>query len=79
MCEDSTLPTIAQSVFFAGAVFGGLIFGWIADRYGRIPSLVGSNVVAGLAGIATAFSYNFFTFTVCRFIGITLQRSQAFF
>lgn len=44
------------------------MFGWIADRYGRIPSMVACNVLAGLAGIATAFSYSFWSFTLCRFI-----------
>lgn len=47
---------------------GGLLFGWIADRYGRIPSIIGSNILAGLAGIATAFSNSFWTFTICRFM-----------
>lgn len=55
-------------MFFCGAVCGGLLFGYIADRYGRIPSMVGTNVLAGLAGIATAFSTNFWTFTLCRFM-----------
>lgn len=61
------MPTIAQSVFFVGAIFGGLLFGWIADRYGRIPSLVCTNMVGAIAGIATAFTNNFWTFTICRF------------
>lgn len=47
---------------------GGLLFGWIADRYGRIPALVGSNLIGAVAGVLTAFSYSFATFTVCRFL-----------
>ena len=67
VCEKAALRTFAQSIFFVGAVFGGLIFGWIADRYGRIPALVGTNLVGFLAGIATVFSGNFWEFAVCRF------------
>ncbi|KZC09853.1 Organic cation transporter protein [Dufourea novaeangliae] len=67
VCEYSALPTAAQSIFFIGAIFGGLIFGWIADQYGRIPALIGSNLMGFLAGVATAFSQSFWQFTLCRF------------
>ncbi len=46
---------------------GGLLFGRIADRYGRIPSLMASNTVGAVAGIATAFTNDIWSFTVCRF------------
>lgn len=67
VCEHSALPTTAQSVFFVGAIFGGLIFGWIADRYGRIPALVGANITGFLAGVATVLAGSFWEFALCRF------------
>ncbi|KAJ8676288.1 hypothetical protein QAD02_012075 [Eretmocerus hayati] len=67
VCEDAALPTFAQSIFFVGAIFGGLIFGYIADRYGRIPALVGTNLVGFVSGIATVFATNFWQFAACRF------------
>lgn len=67
MCENSALPSTAQSIFFVGAIFGGLIFGWIADRYGRIPALVGANVTGFLAGVATVLADSFWEFALCRF------------
>ncbi|KAG4067767.1 hypothetical protein HA402_005539 [Bradysia odoriphaga] len=67
VCDNATLPTIAQSVFFVGAIVGGLIFGRIADRYGRVPSLMAANVVGAVGGIATAFTNDFWSFTICRF------------
>lgn len=67
VCQHDALPTIAQSIFFIGAIFGGLIFGWIADQYGRIPALIGSNVMGFLAGVATAFTNTFWQFALCRF------------
>lgn len=67
VCEYSALPTTAQSVFFVGAIFGGLIFGWVADQYGRIPALIGANLMGFLAGVATAFTNTFWQFTLCRF------------
>ncbi|XP_072757432.1 organic cation transporter protein-like [Anoplolepis gracilipes] len=67
VCEQSALPTTAQSVFFVGAIFGGLLFGWIADRYGRIPALVGANLTGFLAGVATVLANSFWEFALCRF------------
>ncbi|XP_063994184.1 organic cation transporter protein-like [Diachasmimorpha longicaudata] len=67
VCEQAALATISQSIFFVGAIFGGLIFGFIADRYGRIPALVGCNLVGCIAGCSTALSTNFWQFTLCRF------------
>ncbi|XP_043271469.1 organic cation transporter protein-like [Venturia canescens] len=68
VCENAALPSLAQSIFFVGAIFGGLIFGWIADRYGRIPALVGTNMAGFVAGVMTAFATNFWQFAVCRFL-----------
>lgn len=68
VCEQSALPTLAQSIFFVGAIVGGLLFGWIADRYGRIPALVLCNVTGFAGGIATAFVTNFWQFSFCRFL-----------
>ncbi|XP_055378688.1 solute carrier family 22 member 13-like isoform X2 [Condylostylus longicornis] len=68
VCEHNALPTIGQSVFFVGAIVGGLLFGWIADRFGRVPSLVGCNMIGFIAGVATAFVGNFWEFALCRFL-----------
>ncbi|GBP56641.1 Organic cation transporter 1 [Eumeta japonica] len=40
VCEQDNLSAMAQAIFFCGAIVGGLVFGWIADKYGRIPALV---------------------------------------
>jgi MFS family permease len=68
VCDKAALPTIAQAVFFGGAILGGLIFGWMADRYGRIPALVWTNLIGFTAGIATAFVSTFWAFCLCRFL-----------
>ncbi|CAD7082940.1 unnamed protein product, partial [Hermetia illucens] len=68
VCDNAALPSVAQSIFFVGAIVGGLLFGWIADRWGRIPALVWCNVIGFVAGIATAFSPSFWIFAFCRFL-----------
>ncbi|XP_044736248.1 organic cation transporter protein-like [Chrysoperla carnea] len=67
VCDKGTYPSIAQAIFFGGAITGGLLFGWIADSYGRIPALIGCNMVGAIAGIATIFFNNFLGFCICRF------------
>ncbi|CAG9857803.1 unnamed protein product [Phyllotreta striolata] len=67
VCENSALPSTAQSIFFCGAILGGLVFGWTADRFGRIPALVGTNLAGLIGGVATAFCNSFWMFCVCRF------------
>lgn len=68
VCDDAALATYAQSIFFIGAIFGGLLFGWIADKFGRIPSMIACNVVGCLAGMATAYMETFWQFALMRFI-----------
>ncbi|XP_069680629.1 organic cation transporter protein [Periplaneta americana] len=68
VCDKETLPTIAQAIFFCGAILGGLIFGWVADRYGRIPALVWTNLIGFAAGVSTSFVTSFWAFCVCRFL-----------
>ncbi|XP_039752594.1 organic cation transporter protein-like [Pararge aegeria] len=68
VCDKDNLPATAQAIFFCGAIVGGLVFGWIADKYGRIPALVGTNLVGFAAGIATAFCNAFWSFALCRFL-----------
>jgi MFS family permease len=58
----------SASAYLAGAVLGALLFGWLADRYGRKPLFM---VTLGLYLSATALSGlapNFTCFTIFRFL-----------
>ncbi|CAH2101687.1 unnamed protein product [Euphydryas editha] len=68
VCDKDEYPATAQAIFFCGSILGGLIFGWIADKFGRIPAIVGTNMAGFIAGIGTAFSNSFWSFCVCRFL-----------
>ncbi|XP_058789014.1 organic cation transporter protein-like [Phymastichus coffea] len=68
VCDQAYLGSAAQSAFFVGSIVGGLIFGYIADHYGRLPALVACNGVGFFASIATAFCNSFWTFAAARFV-----------
>ena len=68
VCEDAGKGPLAQAIFFGGSIFGGILLGIIADRFGRIPALILCNMIGALAGIITAFSYNFGAFAFSRFL-----------
>ncbi|XP_076629833.1 organic cation transporter protein [Colletes latitarsis] len=68
VCDEDYKETLALSVFFVGSVCGGLVFGWLADKYGRIPALVSTNMLGFIGGFTTVYITNFPQFCICRFI-----------
>src|SRR2546421_3318973 len=58
----------AASAYLVGAVLGALFFGRMTDRYGRKMLFMITLGVYLLATVATAFSFNFIWFAVCRFL-----------
>ncbi|HEY4274413.1 MAG TPA: MFS transporter [Rhizomicrobium sp.] len=65
---SATQIGLAASLYIVGAVTGALIFGQLADRYGRRKLFL---VTVGLylaATIATGLSWNFASFAVCRIL-----------
>ena len=58
----------AGSTYVAGAVCGALLFGRLADRFGRKRLFVVTLTVYLAATLCTAFTWNFTTFALCRFL-----------
>ncbi|XP_054008856.1 organic cation transporter protein-like [Hylaeus anthracinus] len=67
VCEEEYKATLAQSIFFVGSVAGSFAFGWLADKYGRIPALVGTNLLGFIGGVSTVYIDHFWQFCICRF------------
>jgi len=59
---------LVGSAYLAGAVLGALLFGWLTDRLGRKKLFFISLSVYIVATAATAFTWNLWTFALCRFV-----------
>lgn len=58
-------------LFFAtsiASVFGGFTFGYLSDNYGRQLPFVISLGISSCFALASAFSTNFYTFVILRFV-----------
>ncbi|XP_076034398.1 solute carrier family 22 member 1-like [Oratosquilla oratoria] len=68
VCGRGWYATFAQVMFFVGSIVGGLLAGYAADRYGRVPVLCGANLVAAVASLLTVYSQSIVDFTFYRFL-----------
>ena len=59
---------LAGGAYIAGAVSGALFFGWLADRLGRRRLFFITLAVYVSATLATAFSWNLWSFLLFRFL-----------
>src|SRR6201993_5105684 len=53
---------------FLGQLVGALFFGWVAERFGRMPAMVWSIALFSILSLACAASWNFESFLVFRFL-----------
>jgi len=51
-----------------GMLLGGLLWGLLGDRFGRLKVLFGSIILYSLANIANGFAHDLATYAACRFL-----------
>jgi MFS family permease len=74
VCDSAYKSELAQSVFMAGSLVGGLFAGFVSDKYGRKIvwniCIIGNSIFGILSGLAPSLN----SFFVIRFIqGIFIQ------
>lgn len=67
MCERKWLKSTSKSVFFAGRLVGAVVFGQLADRFGRYPCFFISTAMLSCCGIINAFVPSFIPFIILYF------------
>jgi MFS family permease len=65
---DAAEIGLTASAYIAGAVLGALLFGYLADRFGRKKLFTVTLLVYLVATILTGFSWNFRSFALFRFL-----------
>ncbi len=58
---------LAGGIYIAGACLGALIFGFLTDKYGRKKMFLITLALYLTFTFLTAFTFNFWTFVICRF------------
>ncbi|KAJ4445643.1 hypothetical protein ANN_12326 [Periplaneta americana] len=71
VCDRKQLANVAQTVFMFGILVGNVVFGMVADRFGRKLPLVVACVMQVVFGTACAFMPWFEAFLVLRFLTAT--------
>ncbi|XP_058789832.1 organic cation transporter 1-like [Phymastichus coffea] len=66
VCDNSWWPSTSTTFFFVGSLFGNVVFGWIADKWGRRTSFLAIIFFEVIFSIATSFSPNYVVYTALR-------------
>ncbi|KAK7801136.1 hypothetical protein U0070_002803 [Myodes glareolus] len=68
VCSSNKLKEMAQSMFMAGILVGGPVFGELSDRFGRKPILTLSYLLLAVSGSGAAFSPSLPVYIIFRFL-----------
>ncbi|XP_069064174.1 solute carrier family 22 member 20-like [Pleurodeles waltl] len=68
VCNLQDLRQLSQSVFMAGVLLGAIVFGRLADRFGRRALIILSYLQMSVAGTCAAFLPSFILYCSFRFL-----------
>lgn len=67
VCGNAWLASLSSSIFAVGTGIGGLIGGFLSDKYGRKYVLLSSVAIMGLSAGFSYFSTSIYMFIIFRF------------
>ncbi|NWW01685.1 S226B protein, partial [Oreocharis arfaki] len=68
VCSSRGLKQLAQSVYMAGVLMGGIVFGGLSDRFGRRLVLTWSHLQMATMGTCSSFAPTFTVYCLFRFL-----------
>ncbi|XP_037050887.1 organic cation transporter protein-like [Bradysia coprophila] len=68
VCQNEHWANTAQTIFMSGILVGSILFGTLADKFGRRIPLVVAVFLQLISGVATSFSPWFWLFCLLRFV-----------
>ncbi|XP_063419083.1 solute carrier family 22 member 3-like [Mytilus trossulus] len=77
VCSNAYLSRLATTIYFIGVMVGGLIFGYLADKFGRKKIMLVTLFTPVAIGVLTALVKSYYLFVGLRFLqGIFIQGLQ---
>uniref|UniRef100_A0A667XAJ7 Si:dkey-166k12.1 n=1 Tax=Myripristis murdjan TaxID=586833 RepID=A0A667XAJ7_9TELE len=74
VCDKASWNSVGSSIYMSGLLVGSVLFGAMADRYGRRFILLLSLALQTVFGVAVAFAPTFLAYVILRFIvGTTIS------
>lgn len=68
VCDQSYQAPLATSTFFAGTLVAAPTFGFLADKFGRRPTLMASLLLMFASGFAWSFARSVVAYAVLEFL-----------
>ncbi|XP_009458954.1 PREDICTED: solute carrier family 22 member 6-A-like [Nipponia nippon] len=68
VCSSRGLKQLAQSLYMAGVLAGGIVFGGLSDRFGRRSLLTWCYLQMGTMGTCSSFAPTFTVYCLFRFL-----------
>ncbi|XP_034555760.1 solute carrier family 22 member 6-B [Notolabrus celidotus] len=68
VCDNAKLNNMGSSIYMSGLLVGAVLYGHLADKYGRRIIILVNLAIQAVFGVGAAFAPNFYVYTALRFV-----------